>query len=116
MKATIKKYESILSPLEIDVLNLLWKKKKAKVRDIFNTLKSNQKVALTSVAVILDRLHEKGIVGREVETARGGLRYIYFPLKDQKQFERSIIESNVDKMITKFGKTATVYFNERFSK
>ncbi|MDP7115651.1 MAG: BlaI/MecI/CopY family transcriptional regulator [Candidatus Woesearchaeota archaeon] len=116
MSTSLKKFESILSPLELDVLKVLWKKNPLKVREIYNILKPKQKVALTSVAVILDRLHEKGIVSRDVEKGRGGLRYIYHPLKDQAQFERSVIENSVDGLINKFGKSAVVYFNERFSK
>jgi predicted transcriptional regulator len=111
-----QKFESILSPLESDVLGVLWPNKSMKVRQIYSVLKKKRKVALTSVAVILDRLHEKGIVDREAETGRGGVRYIYFPIQNKKQFEKSIIENAVNKMIEKFGSTAVTYFNERFSK
>lgn len=109
-------FEHVLSPLEADVLKVLWPNKKLKVRQIFEILKSQRKVALTSVAVILDRLYEKNIVDREVETGRGGLRYLYFPKKNKKQFEKSIVEGAVNKLIDKFGKTAINYFNERFPK
>lgn len=109
-------FDNILSPLEVDVLKILWPNKKLKVRMIYDLVKPRRQVALTSVAVILDRLHEKGIVNRDIETGRGGLRYIYFPKKDKKQFEKSVVEETVNKLINKFGKTATSYFNERFSK
>lgn len=105
-----------LSPLEQDALALLWQYKKMRVREIYTVLKPKMKVALTSVAVILDRLHEKGIVGRDIEKVRGGLRYAYYPLKDKKQLETTMIERSVNSMIEKFGKTATSYFNERFGK
>ena len=82
----------VLSPLESDVLGQLWPDKSLKVREIYRILRKGRKVALTSVAVILDRLFEKGVVGRRIETARGGLRYVYFPKKDRKQFEESVVE------------------------
>jgi len=78
-------------------------------------LKGKRKVALSSIAVILDRLYEKQIVEREVETGRGGLRYLYYPKKDKKQFEQSIVENTVDLLIDKFGSTAVSYFNDRFA-
>jgi len=109
-------YGSLLSSLEADVLNILWPHNKMKVRDIYDSLKTKRKVALSSVAVILDRLHERGIVERNVEKARGGLRYTYFPKKDKKQFEQSVVENVVDKLIDRFGSTAVNYFNERFKK
>ncbi len=112
----IHKFESILSPLEVDTLKILWQGQRMRVRDIYEILKPKKKVALSSVAVILDRLHEKGIVDREIETGKGGLRYIYFPLKDKRQFERSIVENAVDRLIDRFGKVAVSYFNERFKR
>lgn len=106
----------VLSPLENDVLNELWPDKKLRVRDIYQKLRKQRKVALTSVAVILDRLFEGGIVNRQIESARGGLRYVYFPKQDKKQFEKSIVEQTVNKLIANFGDAAISYFNERFVK
>ncbi|MEK6874688.1 MAG: BlaI/MecI/CopY family transcriptional regulator [Nanoarchaeota archaeon] len=104
----------ILSPLERDVITVLWPNKSMRVREIHAKLK--RKVAVSSVAVILDRLHEKGVVDRTMETARGGIRYLYFPIKDKKQFEKSILEQAVNKLIDSFGSTAVSYFHERFRK
>lgn len=104
----------VLSPLEGDVLNVLWPDRQMRVRDIYRLLRKERKVALTSIAVILDRLFGKGVVDRKIEPARGGLRYMYFPKKDRKQFETSVVEETVNKLIGKFGDVAVAYFNERF--
>ena len=109
-------FESILSPLEQDVLKMLWPNKKMKVREIYTLLKPNRKVALSSVAVILDRLHEKKVVERDMQTGRGGIRYIYFPKKNKSEFEKSVIEDAVNTLISKFGPTAVSYFHERFKR
>lgn len=116
LKFEKKGLESFLSPLESQVLNILLTKKTMKVREIYDVLKKRRKVALTSVAVILDRLHDKGMVDREVESGRGGFHYIYSPMKNKSQFEQSIVENTVNKLIDTFGKSAVNYFNERFSK
>ena len=105
-----------LSPLEQEVLTCLWNKEKMYVRDLYNFLKGKRKVALTSIAVILDRLHKKGFVERSVETSRGGFRYIYSAAKDRAESERHMVESAVNGLINRFGKTALSYFDERFSK
>ena len=109
-------FNSVLSPLENDVLIVLWPNKALRVREIYQKLKKGRKVALTSVAVILDRLFEKGVVDRRIEAAKGGLRYVYFPKKDKKQFETSVVEETVNRLISKFGDVAVSYFNERFVK
>lgn len=114
MKETVTDFDSLLSPLEQDVLRVLWPKKELRVREIHAKLKS--KVALSSVAVILDRLFDKGIVTRKIETARGGARYIYTPVRDKKEFEKSVVEGAVNKLIETFGDSAVSYFNERFKR
>lgn len=106
----------LLSPLEADILKVIWPDRKLKVRQIHDVLKRKRKVALSSVAVLLDRLHEKNIVSRVAETARGGTRYTYFPAKTRNEFEQSVVKSAVDKLIDAFGPVAVNYFNDRFNK
>lgn len=110
------RFPSVLSPLEADVLKLLWPDRSMKVKQIYDQLKPKRKVALSSVAVILDRLHDKNVVERKIETARGGFRYIYTPKKDKKEFEKSVVDDVVNQLIEKFGSSAVSYFNERFSR
>ncbi len=105
-----------LSPLEGDILDALWKTEQAKVRDLHVRLAKKRKVALTSVAVSLDRLHKKKIVSRTVANGRGGPHYIYRPVKTQNELQASIIENTVDKLISSFGSVAVNYFNQRFRK
>lgn len=116
MSSKMKCFDILLSPLETQVLFILWKHKEMRVREIFLIVKKDKKVAITSIAVMLDRLHDKGIVERKVEKARGGVRYIYFPLKSRKELERCVIEDSVNSMIERFGDTAVSYFSERFKK
>lgn len=104
-----------LSPLEEDILNVLWTKDDARVRDIYGQLRKRKKIALTSVAVSLDRLHSKKAVGRKVEVGRGGPHYIYYSKNSKQDFERSLIDSAVNKLIDSFGGIALSYFNDRFN-
>ncbi len=116
MKEKVADFDSLLSPLEGDVLRVLWPDKSMRVREIHARLKEKRKVALSSVAVICDRLHDKGIVARKIETARGGVRYVYYPTQDKSSFEKSVVEKTVNKLIEAFGPTAVSYFNDRFKR
>jgi predicted transcriptional regulator len=116
MKSAITAFDAMLSPLEQDILKVIWPDRKMRVRAIYEKLKGRRKLALSSVAVLLDRLHCRGVVKRDVETGRGGVRYIYYPSSDQRQFEKNVVETAVNKLIEKFGSTAVSYFNERFSR
>ncbi|MBI2076372.1 MAG: BlaI/MecI/CopY family transcriptional regulator [Candidatus Aenigmarchaeota archaeon] len=110
-----KGMQTLLSPLETDALLLLWKLDKARVRDLHSSLKRNRKVAITSVAVIMDRLHQKGIVSRTIEKGRGGGHYIYCPKTSQNEFKESVIDNTVNKLMNTFGSVAANYFYKRFS-
>jgi predicted transcriptional regulator len=105
-----------LGPLEKDILEVLWDKGKLRVRDIFDILKVDKKVAHTSVAVLLDRLHQKNLVTREIETCRGGYRYIYTPISNKEEFQKKIMQGAIDKLISQFGTAAVSYFDERFGR
>jgi len=116
MKNTVGDFKNLLSPLEYDILKQLWPDKKLKVRQLFEKLKGRRKVALSSIAVLCDRLHQKGILSRRVETARGGARYIYFPKQSRENFESSVIAKAVDNLISEYGSTAVAYFEKRFKR
>lgn len=105
-----------LGPLEKEILELLWKRGSARVRELYDILKDKRKVAHTSVAVLLDRLYERKLVTRKIETCRGGYRYIYYPTSEKEDFQKKALHIAVDNLIERFGDTATAYFNERFNK
>ncbi|MEK6982112.1 MAG: BlaI/MecI/CopY family transcriptional regulator [Candidatus Micrarchaeota archaeon] len=104
-----------LSPLEAQVINVFINGGKMKVRDIYSIISKKQKVVLTSIAVMLDRLYEKKLVDREIETCRGGTRYIYFLRTTPEQIEEDHMKKHVDTLISKFGDKALSYFHKRFS-
>jgi len=111
-----KGLECLLSPLEAEILKILWTQKNARVRDVYDRLRTRRKVALTSVAVILDRLYKKKFVSRQAQVGRGGYHYIYSSRISQNDFENSIVNETVNKLIENFGDVAINYFNERFTK
>lgn len=117
MKETIADFDSLLSPLESDVLKQLWPDKKLRVKEIYGKLKTKKKAVLSSIAVICDRLHDKGILKRDIETTeKDCVRYVYYPAQDKTHFEKSIVDKTVNKLIDTFGPTAVSYFNERFKR
>ena len=103
---------ALLSPLESEVLNVLCSFSEATVREIHKKLE--KKCALTSVAVMLDRLHDKKLVSRKAQTARGGPYYVYSARASKKELEFSVLDNAVNQLMKSFGQTAVSYFNERF--
>lgn len=107
---------SALSPLESQVLGLLKPGEEFSVRRVHERVSARKRVALTSVAVTLDRLYKMGLVDRRAETGRGGVHYLYTPRTSPREFERSMVKSAVDRLIERFGSTALAYFEERFGR
>lgn len=113
-KLVLSEVRSAFSPLEKTLLNAIGEKE-ISVRDLHARVRKSG-VALTSVAVSLDRLYKKGIVERRIEHGRGGLRYIYKLRQNKENFERSLVATTVDKLLEKFGPIALSYFQERFGR
>ncbi len=113
----VKKADAVsemLSPLESKILETLWETGECKVRDIHTKIKKNHPCAQTSVAVTLDRLFERKMVERTITTGRGGLAYIYRPRQTREQFQKSLVQQAVDRLVERFGDSAINYFNEKY--
>lgn len=106
--------ETVFSSLEADIMRSLWKKSPLRVKELHKELGRRHNVALTTIAVTMDRLYERKIVERRIEAGRGGLHYLYYPARAKEEFEKSLIDQTVNKLIEVFGKTAVSYFDERF--
>ncbi len=105
-----------LSPLESSVIQILKTNKKYSSQEIYELIKKKNKVSRSSIPVILDRLYIKGLLTRETETARGGIRFLYELQLNKEKFERRVVENTVNNLIKRFGEKAVVYFNESVSK
>ena len=103
-----------LSPLEAEIIKKLASSKRYRTRDIYALVKN--KASKSSVSVILDRLYRKGLVNRTVETAKGGIRFVYTLEQNEEKFEKKVVENVVDSIIQRFGSKAVVYFNESLRK
>lgn len=107
---------STLSPLESDIVKTIQPNRNYTTREVYSLLRKKERVAESSVPVLLDRLFKKGLLKRKTESAKGGVRFIYSLGESKEEFERSVVENVVKKLIEKFGSRAVAYFNESFSK
>lgn len=113
---SIEELKSGLSGTELKILDVLGKNGESNSAYIYNSLRKNHMVARSSVPVLLERLHNKGLVSRKKQTCRGGKRYLYSLKSTKDTYYKSVVESIVNKMINKFGNVAVSYFHKRFSK
>lgn len=103
----------MLGSLETEVLTSLRTLGAAPARDVREALEQRGfRVAYTTVATILSRLHTKGLVRRRRETCRGGERYVYRPVDVEQKYLVNLLRG----VVAMFGPAGVVHLNEELSK
>ena len=103
----------MIGALETEVLASLRKLGEAPARDVRQALeKSGTRVAYTTVATILARLFDKGLVRRRRETCRGGERYVYRPAEVEQKYLLNLLKG----VVAMFGPAGVVHLNEEIAK
>jgi len=99
----------MFSPLEAEIMKVIWKRKSATVREVWQELRSQGKrLAYTTVMTVMVRLYEKGIL-RRVKEGKG---YRYFPVQPRETLVRRFVDSLVDRIVAVFGEPAISYLAE----
>ena len=78
-----------LGPLEEQLLQALWKRGDATVRELMNDC--NPKLAYTTVMTTLDRMHKKDVLARVPE----GRAYRYSPRQTAEDFQRAVAAKTI---------------------
>lgn len=98
----------ILSPLEQEVMNIVWELKSCHIRNVLEKIGKTKPLAYTTVATLLQRLYEKGMVNRKSE----GLAFAYSPRFTRKEYCKNIAKSFLHNFFKSFGESAIVSFAE----
>lgn len=98
-----KGLEVVLNDLESDILRFLWEHEDSTVRRIYDKLGKKKNVALTTIGVTLDRMHQRGLTKRKLESGRGGLKYLYSASMSRDELGKSVAESVAEKLASAFG-------------
>ncbi|OGE17965.1 hypothetical protein A2769_02010 [Candidatus Daviesbacteria bacterium RIFCSPHIGHO2_01_FULL_37_27] len=101
-----------LGELEKEVMDILWEHKNCSARDVLIKLQKDRKLAYTTVATVLQRLYDKGLVKR-TEDKSG---HIYSPKLSKESYSKNIAQSFLKKFIDSFGDTAIASFADSIDK
>ena len=77
------------------VLTTVWQLGSCTVRQVFEAVGRPQKLAYTTIATVLDRLHAKGLVARALE----GKSHVYKTTKKRGAIERARMKSLLGKIL-----------------
>ena len=62
-----------LTPHELDIMKLVWDRKEATVRDVYEALRARRRIAYTSVLTVMNVLERKGHLKKRAE----GRSFVY---------------------------------------
>lgn len=99
----------VLGPLEAEVMEIVWEKREATVRDVHRALSDKRSIAYTTVMTTMGRLTEKAIL-RRVEDQPA---HHYFPLVSREEYASSTVKSVVDWLVNHFRDPAVAYFIDK---
>jgi BlaI family transcriptional regulator, penicillinase repressor len=100
--------ERFLGPLEAMIMERLWKRGSATVREVVEDLGRTRELAYTTVMTIMTRLHEKGLL----ERARAGKTYVYRPAFTREEHRERLSRGLVRGLVNEFGDVALAHFAE----
>lgn len=98
--------EKFLGPLEAAVMDRLWKRGRATVREVVDDLGRTRSLAYTTVMTIMTRLHAKGLL----ERARDGKTYVYRPAFSRDEHRERLSRELVRGLVSEFGDVALAQF------
>ena len=97
---------TFLGPLETAVMDRLWKRRQATVRDVVDDLAKSRSLAYTTVMTIMTRLHAKGLLVRD----REGKTYVYRPAFTRDEHRARLSQDLVRGLVDEFGDVALAQF------
>lgn len=98
-----------LGELEQRIMEALWARRAATVRDVFVVLKSKRRIAYTTVMTVMNRLVEKGLLRRKYQ----GACFCYQPIESKDVFFVNASRRAIDDLIKSFGRVAVNAFIDR---
>ena len=90
----MKPNPAVLTPLELEIMKVVWQKRESTVRDVYEVLRERRKVAYTTVMTMMGVLEGKGHLKRR----RDERAYVYRPTRPESAAVRSMVREFVDRV------------------
>lgn len=79
---------------ELEILNVLWEKESATVREVFEVISANKSVTYTTVLKLMQIMTEKGLVERDEE----GKAHLYRAAIPQNETQKGLVSDLLEKV------------------
>jgi predicted transcriptional regulator len=100
--------ETLLGPLEQEVMEVVWQIGDSTVRDVHEELARTRAIAYTTVMTTMSRLASKGLLERDT----GGLAHRYRPAVSRERYARSAVGDVLTWLFERYPEPAAAYLAE----
>lgn len=100
--------ESLLGPLEQEVMDVVWALGDTTVRDVHGELATRRKIAYTTVMTTMTRLADKGMLRRD----KDGLAHRYTAAVSRDRYARSTVGNVLSWLLDRYPEPAASYLTE----
>jgi len=90
----VKPKKAILTEQELELMKIVWRRGSATVRDVYEELLANRKIAYTTVMTMMGILEQKGHLKKSADDRA----YVYRPAQPQRDVVRSMVEDFVKRV------------------
>jgi len=97
--------ETLLGPLEQDVMDVVWRLRDATVRDVHAELAAGREIAYTTVMTTMARLARKGLLLRDT----ADLAHRYRPVVSRDQYARGAVGDVLAWLLERYPEPAVAY-------
>jgi predicted transcriptional regulator len=97
--------ETLLGPLEQDVMDVVWRLRDVTVRDVHADLASTREIAYTTVMTTMSRLARKGMLLRDT----ADLAHRYRPVVSRDQYARGAVGDVLTWLLERYPEPAVAY-------
>jgi predicted transcriptional regulator len=100
--------ETLLGPLEQEVMEVMWRLSDATVRDVHGELAEDRSIAYTTVMTTMTRLATKGLLQRDT----AGLAHRYRPAISRDRYAQSAVGDVLSWLLDRYPEPAAAYLAE----
>jgi BlaI family transcriptional regulator, penicillinase repressor len=94
--------------LELEILEVIWRRGRATVREVFKDLSGNRRIAYTTVLTMMGILEQKGHLKKKA----GERAYVYRPVRPRERVVSGMVAELVERLFSGSAKRLLVHLVE----
>ena len=104
----MKPRKLILTEQELEIMKIVWRRRSATVRDVYEELLTRRKIAYTTVMTMMGVLEQKGHLKKSAEERA----YVYTPAQPQREVVGNMVQEFVKRVFNGSAKPLLVHLIE----